>query len=163
MKIAAGKVVSMHYVLTDEAGQELDQSAPGEPLVYLHGKSQIVPGLEKQLEGLSKGDKRERIEVKAADAYGENIPELLRKISRTQFPSDLDIQPGMQFMSQSADGHRRPFTVLSIEGDQVEIDANHPMAGKTLFFKIEVDNVRDATSEELAHGHAHGPGGHHHH
>lgn len=161
MKISSGKVVSLHYVLTNNSGQELDRSGD-EPLTYLHGQGQIIPGLEKQLDGLSKGDKREKIEIKPEDGYGESQPELKRKIDRKQFPADVDIQVGMQFMSQSPDGHRLPLVVTAIEGDQVEIDGNHPMAGQTLNFKVEVADVRDATAEELEHGHAHGPGGHHH-
>ncbi len=161
MKIASGKVVSLHYVLTNNSGEELDSSS-GEPLVYLHGKGQIIPGLEKQLEGLSKGDKRERIEIKPEDGYGELQPELKTKLDRKQFPADIEIQVGMQFMSRSPEGHQRPFVVTAIVDNLVEVDGNHPMAGQALNFKIEVADVRDATEEEMAHGHAHGPGGHHH-
>ena len=162
MKITSGKVVSLNYVLTDKAGQELDSSSPGEPLVYLHGEGQIIPGLEKQLEGLSKGEKRDKIEIKPEDGYGEVRAELRASVERKHFPPDIELQPGMQFMSQTPDGHHRPFVVTAVNGDQIEIDGNHPLAGQTLNFKIEVADVRDATEEELAHGHAHGPGGHHH-
>ncbi len=161
MKITSGKVVSIHYVLTNNSGEELDSSG-GEPLVYLHGEGQIIPGLEKQLEGLSRGDKREKIEIKPEDGYGEFQQELIKKLDRNALPGDVEIQVGMQFMSLMPDGQRRPFLVSAVEGNQVEIDGNHPMAGQTLNFKIEVTEIRDATEEELAHGHAHGPGGHKH-
>jgi FKBP-type peptidyl-prolyl cis-trans isomerase SlyD len=162
MKISSGKVVSMQYVLTDSKGVELDRSAPGEPLAYLHGEGQIVPGLEKQLEGLSKGDKRDKLEIKPADGYGEVEAELRTSLERSKFPADMDVKPGMQFMMQSPDGHRRPFVVTGVTSEQVEIDGNHPLAGQTLYFQIEISDVRDATPEELQHGHVHGPGGHHH-
>lgn len=162
MKITSGKVVSLHYVLTNTSGEELDKSAPQQPLVYLHGQGQIIPGLEKQLEGLSKGDKRDKLEIAPAEAYGEFHAELKASLDRKQFPENMEIQPGMQFMSQSPSGQRQVFVVTGVQGEKVEVDGNHPLAGQTLNFKIEVADVREATEEELAHGHAHGPGGHNH-
>ena len=152
----------MHYVLTNSKGEELDKSSPTEPLSYLHGQGQIVPGLEKQLEGLSTGDKRDKLEIKPSEGYGEVEAYLKTSVERTKFPADVDIKPGMQFMMQSEEGYRRPFVVTSVKDGMVEIDGNHPLAGETLFFKIEITDIREATEEELQHGHAHGPGGHHH-
>lgn len=162
MNITSGKVVSMQYILTNSKGEELDRSEPGQPLAYLHGQGQIIPGLEKQLEGLSKGDKRDKLEIKPSEGYGEIIPALRTSVELKQFPPGMDVKPGMRFMMQSPEGHGRPFVVTAVNNDQVEIDGNHPLAGETLYFNIEIEDVRDATQEELQHGHAHGPGGHHH-
>lgn len=162
MKVSSGTVVSMHYVLTNSKGEELDKSSPTEPLSYLHGKGQIVPGLEKQLDGLSKGDKRDKLEIIPSEGYGEVEAYLKTTVERSKFPTDIEIKPGMQFMMQSQEGYRRPFVVTAVTNDQVEIDGNHPLAGETLYFKIEITDVREATEEEIQHGHAHGPGGHHH-
>jgi len=162
MKIAKGKVVSMTYLLKNNAGEELDRSQPGEPLVYLHGTGQIVPGLEKQLDGLAKGDKREKLVVTPEEAYGELRPDLKISVNREQFPKDAELEPGMRFWAHTPEGQKHPFTVVSVTGDDVNIDGNHPLAGETLTFSIEIEDVRDATKEEMEHGHAHGPGGHSH-
>lgn len=163
MTIKKGKVVKMSYLLKNGSGEELDRSDSGEPLVYLHGVGQIVPGLERQLEGLQVGDKRQKLEVLPQDGYGEIRPDLVLSVNRAQFPGEAKIEPGMQFWAQSQDGHKHPFTVTAINGDKVEIDGNHPLAGETLYFDVAIEEVRDATAEEMEHGHAHGPDGHHHH
>lgn len=162
MKVAKDAVVTMSYLLTNSKGEELDRSQPGEPLVYLHGVGQIVPGLERQLEGLTSGDKRDKLVVPPAEAYGEMRPDLQISVGRDQFPKDAELEPGMRFWAHTPEGQRHPFTVVAVKGDQVEIDGNHPLAGETLHFNIEIESVRQATEEELQHGHAHGPGGHHH-
>lgn len=163
MKIAKDSVVSLSYLLTNSKGEELDRSQPGQPLVYLHGMGHIVPGLEKQLEGLTKGDKRAKLVVAPEEAYGEMRADLQVSVSREQFPKETEIEPGMRFWAHTPEGQRHPFLIVAINGDQVEIDGNHPLAGETLHFEIEIEEVRAATKEELEHGHVHGPGGHHNH
>ena len=159
--ISNGKVVELSYSLTDSDGEVLDRADAKEPFTYLHGASQIVPGLETALEGLKKGDKK-KVVIEPAEGYGDEDPELKMIVNRTQFPKDVELEVGLQFEANSPTGEGVVFTVEAIEGDKVHIDGNHPMAGVTLHFDVEVLNVRDATKEELSHGHAHGAHGHHH-
>lgn len=154
------RVIGFHYTLKDKDGALIDTSDGQEPLFFLEQSQQIIPGLEKVLSLLNVGDKRQ-IEVKAADAYGEVNQELIIKVQRTQFPPDAKLKVGDQFQVNE-DEHAPVFTIMSIENDEVTVDGNHPMAGKDLFFDVEVTAVRPATAEEMSHGHAHGPGGHHH-
>jgi len=160
MQIAARTVASFHYTLTDDAGQVIDSSSGREPLAYMHGQGQIVPGLEKAMEGHQVGDKF-NVDVAPAEGYGEHQPELMQEVPRSAFQGVDNIQPGMQFQGQGPQGVFS-VTVTKVDGDTVHIDGNHPLAGKTLHFAIEVAEVRQASEEELAHGHAHGAGGHHH-
>lgn len=161
MPITNGKVVLMHYVLKNDDGEMLDSSEGQEPLGYLHGGSNIVPGLEKELEGKKKGDKVSAA-VAPAEGYGERDTRGVQKVGRDQFPEEAELEPGMQFMAQNEDGSQFPFWVTDIGDDEVTIDMNHPLAGETLHFDVEIVEVRDASEEEVAHGHVHGPGGHHH-
>ena len=151
----------MSYILKNENGEELDRSETANPLAYMHGHGQIVPGLENVLEGLAIGDKKE-VTVTPQEGYGEVQPQLKMKVSRNKFPADVNIEPGMQFSSKMEDGREIPFTVQAIEDGAVMLDGNHPLAGETLHFSVEVVEVRLATAEELQHGHVHGAGGHHH-
>jgi FKBP-type peptidyl-prolyl cis-trans isomerase SlyD len=160
MQIAERTVASFHYTLTDDAGQVIDSSAGREPLAYLHGNGQIVPGLEKAMAGRQVGDKFD-VDVAPAEGYGEHQPELIQEVPREAFQGVEDIQPGMQFQGQGPQGVFN-VTVTRVEDDKVHIDGNHPLAGKTLHFAIEVADVREASAEELQHGHVHGAGGHHH-
>lgn len=162
MKVGKGKVVTMSYLLTNSQGEELDRSETGQPLMYMHGYGQLVPGLESNLEGLEKGDKPQKIRVEPGEAYGEVRDDLILTVRREQFPKDVEIKSGMQFWAQSPEGEQHPFLVTAVGIEEVEVDGNHPLAGETLFFDIEIHDVREATEEELAHGHAHGPGGHQH-
>ena len=159
--IKKDSVVSLSYILKNENGEELDRSDNVNPLAYMHGHGQIVPGLENVLEGLAVGDKKE-VTVTPQEGYGEVQPELKMKVGRDKFPADMNIERGMQFSSKMEDGREIPFTVQTIEGDDVLLDGNHPLAGETLHFSVEVVEVRSATAEELQHGHVHGAGGHHH-
>lgn len=159
--IKKNSVVSLSYCLKNDRGVELDNSDGGEPLAYLHGSGQIVPGLEKALEGLAVGAKKD-VTVTPEEGYGNVSAELKLKVARTNFPEDAEIKEGMQFMGQVGDGKQLPFTVKGIEGEEIMIDGNHPLAGETLHFSIEVVSIREATQEELTHGHAHGEGGHSH-
>ena len=161
MQVAQDKVVLFHYTLTNDDGEVLDSSAGGAPLAYLHGQGNIVAGLEKALDGHSAGDKLS-VRVEAADGYGVRDASLVKRVPRRSFGSIGNIKPGMQFEAQLERGQRRVVTVTAVKGDMVTIDGNHPLAGQNLNFEVEVTEVRDATAEELAHGHVHGPGGHHH-
>lgn len=160
--IQDGKVVDLVYSLKSDDGEVLDQADRESPFTYLHGGEQIVPGLESALAGLTIGDKK-KVVVAPAEGYGELNTELKLAVARTQFPEDMEVEPGMQFEAQTPDGHGVVFTVERLDGDKVHIDGNHPLAGQTLHFDVEVIAVRDATAEEKEHGHAHGPDGHHHH
>ena len=159
MAIENNSVVSMHYVLTNDAGEQLDSSENG-PLTYLHGHSNIIPGLESALTGKAVGDKL-NVDVEPAEAYGVRSEELVQEVPRSAFEGIDQVEPGMQFQAQTPEGAQM-ITVTKVEGDQVTIDGNHPLAGVTLHFEVEVAEVRDATEEEIAHGHVHGPGDHDH-
>ena len=160
--IKNGKVVDLAYSLTNSEGEVLDQADVKDPFTYLQGGSQIVPGLESALVGLKKGDKK-KVTVSPKEGYGEVNPELKLTVSRTQFPPGAELEEGMQFETQTPDGQSVVFTIEEIVDDQISINGNHPLAGQILNFDVEVLNVRDATGDELSHGHAHGPDGHHHH
>jgi FKBP-type peptidyl-prolyl cis-trans isomerase SlyD len=160
--ISNGKVVNLLYSLKNDQGEVLDRADKEAPFTYLHGADQIVPGLETALEGLKVGDKK-KVTVAPADGYGETNADLKLTVNRSQFPGKVDLEPGMQFEAHTPDGHGVVFTVEAIEGDKVKIDGNHPLAGQTLHFDVEVLEMRDATDEEKDHGHAHGEDGHHHH
>jgi len=160
MQIAANCVAYIHYTLTDEAGAVLDSSSGGEPLAYLHGAGNIIPGLEKALEGKQAGDKVD-VTVQPADGYGVRDEGLVQQVPRRAFQGVKDIRPGMRFHANAGQGAAQ-VTVTKVQGDMITIDGNHALAGVTLKFAVEVTKVREATSEELMHGHVHGPGGHHH-
>ncbi len=160
MKIAKNKVVSIDYVLTDAKGEVLDKSSKGRPLAYIQGAGNIIPGLAKAREGTGAGDSF-KAQIPHKEAYGERDDELLQVIPKSDFGGISDLKVGMELEAESEDGVRI-ITVIKIEGDQVTVDGNHPLAGVDLTFDVNVVEVRDATSEELSHGHVHGPGGHHH-
>jgi FKBP-type peptidyl-prolyl cis-trans isomerase SlyD len=160
MKISQDSVVSFLYTLKDGAGVTIDQSA-GEPLAYLHGHGQIVPGLERELTGKSTGEKLQ-VHVQPADGYGEYDVERLVKVPREAFNGIPDLRVGMTLATRTRSGHHAEVVVRDIADDAVTVDGNHPLAGKDLFFDIEIVEVRAASEEELAHQHVHGPGGHHH-
>lgn len=159
MTVENGKVVSFHYTLTNAAGDVLDQSRD-QPMPYLHGAGNIIPGLEKQLAGKQAGDKLVA-NVPAAEAYGEYHEQLVNNVPREAFQGVDTIEPGMQFQANTPEGVQ-VITVKAVDGDTVTVDANHPLAGQDLTFDIEIVEVRDATAEEAEHGHVHGAGGHHH-
>lgn len=160
--IKKNSVVSMIYCLKNTNGEELDRADKGQPFAYLHGVGQMIPGLEKELEGLGIGDKKD-VTVPPQEGYGELNPQLKMQVDRANFPKDADIKPGMQFEGQGDGGTRTVFTVKAVVGDKIDVDGNHPLAGETLHFSVEITEVREATQEELSHGHAHGEGGAHDH
>lgn len=160
MTIKNNSVVSLNYILRDKAGGIVDQSS-AEPLVYLHGHRNIIPGLEKALENCAVGDKK-KVEVPTADAYGAYDEEKCFSIERKYLP-ETELEVGMMLELTPEDGDLLIARIVTVEKDHIDVDANHSMAGKDLFFEVEIVAVREATPDELAHGHAHGPGGHHHH
>lgn len=153
-------VMGFHYTLKDADGNVIDSSSGAEPLLFMLGAGHIIPGLETKIQLMEIGDTK-LVEVKAKDAYGEVIEEMKMQVQRSQFPPEAPLNVGEQFRT-SEDPAAPIFTITEINGDEVHIDGNHPLAGKDLFFDIEITEKRDATEEEVAHGHAHGPGGHHH-
>ena len=159
--IAENKVALIHYTLRDPAGEVLDSSKEGPPLAYLHGASNLVPGLEKEMTGREVGSSFE-VKVSAAEGYGERDKATF-EVPRAQFPPDADLQPGMDFVMEDAQGQYTPLWVAKVTTETVTVDPNHPLSGMDLHFAIEVVEIRDATAEELDHGHPHGPDGHHHH
>jgi FKBP-type peptidyl-prolyl cis-trans isomerase SlyD len=161
MTIENGKVVEIDYKLHLGDGEIVDQSDDGEPLAYIQGEGQIVPGLEQALAGLTVGDRRQVV-VGPVDGYGDHDPRGVQEVSRQAFPDGFEPKSGMQLVAEAPSGEPVQFIVKEVRGDTVVVDFNHPLAGKTLHFDVTVRQIRAATEEELAHGHAHGPGGHHH-
>lgn len=161
MTIAEKSVVSIDYTLRDTKGNLIDASEAGAPLTYLHGMGALIPGLERELDGKSVGDKL-KVTVAPKDAYGEHMPQLVQKLPKENFQGVDELEVGMEFEASGENGHIMVVRIDEIEGDEVTINGNHPLAGMTLEFEVEVAEVREATAEELDHGHAHGGQGHHH-
>lgn len=153
MEIGKDRVVSIDYMLKDDQGQMIDRSE-GDPLVYLHGNNNIIPGLERHLDGKKAGDKLSCV-IAPADAYGEHDAEMVFSVAKKDFADADKIEVGMQFQAQE-EGGMRVVTVVGLDGDKVTIDANHPLAGKSLHFDVTVKDVREASEEELRNGHVHG-------
>ncbi len=158
--IAADSVVLIHYTLKDDNGAVLDSSAGGEPLAYIQGHGNLVPGLEKALEGQREGNTLV-VTVSPVDGYGKRDEALVQRVSKRSLRGSGEIRKGMQFQARTDNGMRL-FTVTAVTGDMVSLDGNHPLADQTLHFDVQVVSVREATAEELEHGHVHGAGGHHH-
>lgn len=160
MKVANDKVVSIHYTLTNSEGNVLDTSEGRDPLAYIQGKQNIIPGLENALSGKEVGEKI-NVTIPPSEAYGERSLELIQEIPREAFGEVEELQPGMQFQMQSPNGPVI-ITVTNVGDENVVVDGNHPLAGQALTFDVEILEIRDATEEELSHGHVHGPEGHEH-
>ena len=156
MSIADKKVVSIQYTVLDDQGQIIDTSDGGEPLVFLCGAQNIIPGLEEALMGKNTGDELKVI-VPAEKAYGEYNEEGVQQVPMEAFEGVESIEPGMAFTAETEQGPMN-LIVTAVEGEMVTVDANHPLAGKDLTFDVAVEDVRDATDDELAHGHVHGEG-----
>ncbi|MDX1368437.1 peptidylprolyl isomerase [Pseudomonas sp.] len=161
MLIAPNKAVSIDYTLTNDAGEVIDSSAGGAPLVYLQGAGNIIAGLEKALLGKQSGDELD-VSVEPEEAYGEYSAELVATLNRSMFEGVDELEVGMQFHASGPDGSMQIVTIRDLDGDDVIVDGNHPLAGQRLNFKVKVVEVRDASEEEVAHGHVHGEGGHQH-
>ncbi len=160
MQISKHKVVSIDYTLTDAKGEVLDSSSPDQPLEFIHGLGSLIPGLEKALEGKAAGDKI-KASIPAQEAYGARDESLLQSIPKENFEDIPDLKVGMELEAESDDGVR-VITIVAIEEDTVKVDGNHPLAGMDLNFDVTIMGVREATKDELGHGHVHGPGGAHH-
>ena len=159
MTIRLKSVVAIHYTLTDDEGTELDSSIGGEPMAYLHGAGNLIHGLELALLGKEAGDKV-NTRIEPADGYGEFITDMVQTVPRSLLKEE-DLKVGMRFNTQTEKGPL-VFTVKEIRDDEVIVDGNHPLAGKTLNFDVSIEAVREATLEELSHGHVHGHGHGHH-
>ncbi len=161
MSDAPQQVIRFHYSVA-EVGQPPTESSRegGEPIAALIGAGNIIPGLEQALIGKAVGERFEVV-VPAAQAYGERNEALTQRVPKKYFPANVTLRPGLTVMLQTQQGPR-PVTVLKIGMSVIDVDLNHPMAGKDLAFDIEIVEVRDASAEEMAHGHVHGDGGHHH-
>jgi len=160
MQIGAQKAVTIGYTLKDDEGQVLDTSDGGEALTYLHGAGDIVPGLEKALDGKQVGDEIS-VKLSPEEGYGQRNEGQIRNIPLRKLPAGK-VEVGMQYQITTDAGPMLAL-VIAVRGDYATIDANHPLAGMTLNFDVKVVEVRDATKDELEHGHVHGPGDHHHH
>ena len=160
MKISKGKVVSIHYALNDAAGEVLESSEGEAPLEYLHGHGNIIAGLEKALDGKAAGEKLKAV-IPPEDGYGVRDEAMVKRLPLSSFQNQDEVQVGAQFQAETSQGPRLA-TVTEMDDENVTVDLNHPLADQTLNFDIEVVDVREATEEELSHGHAHGPEGHVH-
>lgn len=160
MNIAQHTVVSLHYTLKDGDGRLLDTSEGRQPLVYLHGVGALIPGLEKELDGKTTGDKLNAV-IPPEEGYGSRRDDLLKVVSKDGFQGEEEMTVGMQVQLQTEHGPAIA-TISKIEGNDVTLDLNHPLADLTLHFDVEVIEVREATEDEISHGHVHGPGGHQH-
>jgi FKBP-type peptidyl-prolyl cis-trans isomerase SlyD len=160
LAVARDRVVRFHYEMRDEAGTVLESSRAEEPLAVLHGRGNLMPGIEAALEGHGAGD-RFQVSLEPGEAYGERKEGLTQRVSKKYFPQAARLKPGMTVQLSTREGPR-PVTVLKVGGKVVDVDLNHPLAGRALTFDIEVVEVREASPEEIAHRHVHGPGGHHH-
>ncbi len=154
MKIAESCVVSIHYTLTNNEGETLDSSAGGDPLAYLHGAGGLIPGLERELDGKEKGDQF-KATIQPEDAYGEVDPQLIQEVPLDALAGIENLSVGMQLQSQSPDGRTQLLLVEAVCDESATLNANHALAGVVLHFDVEVADVRAATEEELAQGHAH--------
>lgn len=157
--IAAGKVVSFYYAVTNDGGQVLDRSEYQRPLRYLHGAGNIVAGLERALAGKRVGD-RIRVEVPAEEAYGAHDPNRMLRVPRSSLPPDVIVQPGMRYAVRGANGNVMRVLIADVQGEEIVLDLNHPMAGLRLQFDVTIAEIRDATDAESTHGHPDEPGEH---
>lgn len=153
------RVITFHYILHDTEGNLIDSSEGKAPLSYLEGVGHIISGLEEEMKKMETGEKR-KINVSAENAYGINDPDLIFDVPRSQFPPNEDLQIGMMFQTDEPD---KVFTITELQEESVIVDGNHPLAGVNLIFDVELTGIREATEEEISHGHVHGEGGHHHH
>ena len=160
MQIEDKRVVTLANILKDNDDNIIDQSDDGS-FCYLHGASNIIPGLESALAGKLSGDELS-VSIPPEEAYGVREDEKIQNVPREMFPPEQEIEPGMQFHAQSPDGNTLVVTIAKVEEESVVVDGNHPLAGVHLNFDVRIMDVREATSEELDHGHVHGPGGHQH-
>ena len=161
MSLELNKVVTFNYILKDQEGTVLDSTVNKEPLIFMSGTSQILPKLEEELGEMLIGGKK-NVKIVAAEAYGEYDEKAVQNIKKEQFPHDAKVEVGVRYVANSPEGGQMPFVITEVKEKDVTVDFNHPLAGKDLEFDVELIDIRDATAEEIQHGHVHGPGGHHH-
>lgn len=161
MQISTKKVVSIDYTLKDDDGETIDSSEGSTPLAYIHGIGGLIPGLEKALEGKQASQEKLSVKISPEEGYGIRDERLVQSMDKEAFKGIEPLEVGMQFQA-GHEGHESLITITEIEGDKITVDGNHPLAGMTLHFEVIIRDVRDATPEELDHGHVHGEGGHHH-
>ncbi|MGI2218738.1 peptidylprolyl isomerase [Shewanella baltica] len=157
MKITQHSAVTIHYRLSDQEGRLLEDSFDSEPMLYLHGTENLIPGLEAALDGKTKGEKLD-VTISAEEAYGPYHDGLRQAVPLEAFGDIEDIVPGMRFIAETEMG-QRPVQVMEVKDDVVIVDGNHPLAGQSLNFSVEIVDVRKASAEEIAHGHIHAQGG----
>ena len=162
MALQANKVVTFNYTLKDENGEMLDSTEKGGPFTFITGNMQVLPGLEEALGSMIIGSKK-NIKLAAVDAYGEYDEGAVQKVKRNLFPEEAELEIGLTYFAHSPEGQHLQFVITEMENDDITVNFNHPLAGKNLEFDVHLLDVRDATPEEINHGHVHGPGGHHHH
>ena len=160
MQISKNSVVTFHYRLTKDGGELVEDSFEGEPLTYLHGHGSLIIGMEKALEG-KKADDTFSVEIPPDEGYGERHEGLIQEVSKSSFDGVGEITAGMRFKAATDQGEV-PVVVTEVTDDTVKVDGNHPLAGTTLDFTVEIKQIRKASDEEIEHGHVHGAGGHHH-
>jgi len=161
MAIGVNKVVTLNYTLSDDKGNLIQTTKENGSFVYLSGSNQILPKLEEAIDSMIIGG-RKIIELNSADAYGDYDENAIQFVKKNVFPEGSNVEPGLEYMAHNPEGHAIPFVIREVKDDDITIDFNHPLAGKNLNFDVELVDIRDATVEELQHGHAHGAGGHHH-
>jgi len=161
MKVGKDKVVLMHYTLKNDAGDVIDSSDGADPLPFLQGHGNIIPGLESALEGSKVGDKLD-VSIKPEEGYGLRIKGAIQEIPSSALKGVDEVKVGMQLQSQDQDGNAFLVTVTKVEDDKITVHANHPLAGQTLNFSVSIESIRKAEAEELSHGHVHADGDHHH-
>ncbi len=161
MPIGNNKVVTLNFTLKDQHGNVLDSTEGEQPFSFLSGHQNILPKLESEIDNMLIGSKR-TVTINAVDAYGEYNNDIVQIVGKDEFPPEFLLEVGMQYIASAPDGTKMPFTITEIREEDVTIDFNHPLAGKDLSFEVELLNVRDATAEEISHGHVHGAGGHLH-
>jgi FKBP-type peptidyl-prolyl cis-trans isomerase SlyD len=162
MALMANKVVTFNYILKDNEGNLLDSTDRSGPFSFITGNMQVLPPLEEALSNMIIGSKK-NIKLAAIDAYGEYDENAVQQVNRSLFPAEAELEIGMTYFAHSPEGQHLQFMITKIEDEDITINFNHPLAGKDLEFDLHLLDVRDATPEEIAHGHVHGPGGHHHH
>ena len=161
MSIKPDQVVTIQYTVKDEDGKVVDATGEDNSYSFLSGQNQILPKLEETISEMLIGSTK-TVVLSPEEAYGEYQDEAVQQVNRSDFPEGTQLDVGMSFVANMADGKQLPFVITAVDGDDITIDFNHPLAGKTLTFEVKLIDVRDATPEELAHGHVHGPGGHAH-
>ena len=161
MPLKENQVVSINFTLKDNDGNVIQTTTKEEPFSFLSGNEQILPKLEENIGGMLIGSKK-TVVLDPENAYGNFSESAVRTVNKSEFPEGTELKIGMGYYADTPDGKQLPFTIKNIEGENITLDFNHPLAGKTLTFEVELLNLRDATPEELSHGHVHGAGGHHH-